>query len=230
MTLLTQDMVDELNLLLKFPSTSLMQGLKIHNDASQSAVHVGGKDQRPFSIANPAYENDKIELHIGADEKNAYATEVLDRMRETGEITISGGHGEADLRADGTPIILIAGGTGFSYTWSILQQLLHKHPENPVTLYWGGRHKDDLYLFDELSALTARHSQFNFAPVVEFPEADWEGHKGWVHQAVIADHNDLSSFQVYIAGRFEMAKVARDDFTEKGLSSDKLFGDAFAFI
>ncbi|MBT0587753.1 TIGR02647 family protein [Alteromonas oceanisediminis] len=32
------DMVDELNLLLKFPTESLMQGLKIHHDASQSVI------------------------------------------------------------------------------------------------------------------------------------------------------------------------------------------------
>lgn len=33
-----QDMLDELNLLLKFPTDSLLQGLKIHHDASQSMV------------------------------------------------------------------------------------------------------------------------------------------------------------------------------------------------
>ena len=34
----TNDMVAELNLLLKFPNKSLMQGLKIHHDAEPSAV------------------------------------------------------------------------------------------------------------------------------------------------------------------------------------------------
>ncbi len=34
----TSDMVAELNLLLKFPNKSLMQGLKIHHDAEPSAV------------------------------------------------------------------------------------------------------------------------------------------------------------------------------------------------
>lgn len=33
-----QDMLDELNLLLKFPAESLRQGLKIHHDASQTMV------------------------------------------------------------------------------------------------------------------------------------------------------------------------------------------------
>ena len=34
----TSDMVAELNLLLKFPNKSLMQGLKIHHDAEPSSI------------------------------------------------------------------------------------------------------------------------------------------------------------------------------------------------
>ena len=32
------DMIDELNLILKFPTHSLMQGLKIHHDASPDVI------------------------------------------------------------------------------------------------------------------------------------------------------------------------------------------------
>jgi uncharacterized protein (TIGR02647 family) len=34
----TADMIAELNLLLKFPNKSLMQGLKIHNDAEPASI------------------------------------------------------------------------------------------------------------------------------------------------------------------------------------------------
>ena len=193
-------------------------------------VHMGENDKRPFSIANAAFDNHKIELHIGADENNAYATEVLDRMRNDGSITLSGGHGEAYLQSNGQPIILIAGGTGFSYTWSILQQALKDHPHTPVSLYWGGKNTNDLYLYDELSKLADEHDQFSFIPVVEFAEDDWSGRTGWVHHAVVADYPSLSDVQVYIAGRFEMAKAARDDFSARELPQTQLFGDAYAFI
>lgn len=39
----TQEVLDELNLLLQFPSESLMQGLKIHHDASQSIVDAAAR-------------------------------------------------------------------------------------------------------------------------------------------------------------------------------------------
>ena len=43
MTTFDQDMLDELNLLLKFPDNSLLQGLKIHHDASPSTVNAASR-------------------------------------------------------------------------------------------------------------------------------------------------------------------------------------------
>ncbi len=193
-------------------------------------VVMGEKDMRPFSIANAAFDNDRIELHIGAETGNSYAGEVLERMRNDGEITLSVGNGEAFLQSNGLPMVLIAGGTGFSYTYSILQEHLNSGDNTPITLYWGGKHAADLYLAEELTALASTNNHFTFVPVVEFANDDWEGRTGWVHHAVMADHADFSDVQVYVAGRFEMAKVVRDDFMQRGLKANNLFGDAFAFI
>lgn len=193
-------------------------------------VHMGEGDQRPFSIANAAYDNGRIELHIGADENNTYAGEVLAKMKDEGVITISGGHGNAFLREADNHKIIIAGGTGFSYAYSLLQEALHQDAGAQITLYWGGRQLADLYLFDTLVALADKHDNFEFLPVVESAPDDWQGHTGWVHHAVMKDHPDMADKHVYIAGRFEMAKTARADFTAHNLNINNLFGDAYAFI
>lgn len=193
-------------------------------------VHMDEDDKRPFSIANAAYDNNRLELHIGAEPGNSYATEVIERMRQEKAIFVSGGHGEASFQPTDKPIILIAGGTGFSYVYSILMQSLKEDPNREITLYWGGKHLDDLYYHKELISLAAHHPHLNYVPVVEFADEDWDGRKGWVHHAVLTDYADLSGVQVYIAGRFDMAKVARDDFMARGLTADSLFGDAYAFI
>jgi aquacobalamin reductase/NAD(P)H-flavin reductase len=188
-------------------------------------------DKRPFSIANSPRANGSIELHIGAEPGNQYAGQVLDKMLKDKVIDIEGGLGNAFLQKVGTQsIVLLAGGTGFSYTLSILQQLLSQSLETSVQLYWGTRTKQDMYAFDELTDLEQQHPLFSFIPVVEIPEAGWTGKTGWVHNAVIEDIQDLANHQVYVAGRFEMAKVVRDDFTKQGLPTNALFGDAYAFI
>ena len=194
-------------------------------------VVMGEDDKRPFSIANAPRADGSIELHIGAEPGNQYAGQVVEKMIKEKVVNVEGGLGQAFLsQSDAQATILLAGGTGFSYTLSILQQLLSKPLEAPVQLYWGTRTISDMYAFDELSTLAQLHPHFAFIPVLELPETDWSGKTGWVHQAVLDDIQDLTTYQVYVAGRFEMAKVVRDDFIKLGLPVTSLFGDAYAFI
>lgn len=192
---------------------------------------MGEQDKRPFSIANAPIADKKIELHIGSHPQNTYANEVLEKMR-TGEITLSLPHGNAAYQnPEHRPIILVAGGTGYSYARSILQSFVNADAfPHPVTLYWGAKNLSDLYEYEQLQALAKQYEAFTFVPVVEEPPENWQGKTGWVHKAVLQDHDDLSAYQVYVAGRFEMSKVIRDEFPAVGLAGEHLFGDAFAFI
>lgn len=199
-------------------------------------VVMGDEDKRPFSIANAPKEDGSIELHIGAEPGNQYAGQVLERMRADGKIDVEGGLGEAFLKkVCSHPIILVAGGTGFSYTLSILQKLLSdlslsETKNAAIHLYWGTRALTDMYAYAELTALAEKHPEFTFVPVVEIAEPEWPGKTGWVHQVVLADFANLEDYKVFIAGRFEMAKVARTDFCNQGLLAKNLYGDAYAFI
>ncbi|WLI76669.1 NAD(P)H-flavin reductase [Kosakonia sp. H02] len=190
------------------------------------------RDKRPFSMASTPDQHDFIELHIGASELNLYAMAVMDRILKDREIVIDIPHGDAWLREDEErPMMLIAGGTGFSYARSILLTSLAKNPNRDITIYWGGREEKHLYDLAELEALSVDHPNLRVVPVVEQPEADWRGRSGTVLAAVLQDFGSLAEHDIYIAGRFEMAKIARDLFcNERGAREDRLFGDAFAFI
>ncbi|UDJ82339.1 NAD(P)H-flavin reductase [Kosakonia oryzae] len=190
------------------------------------------RDKRPFSMASTPEQHDYIELHIGASELNLYAMAVMDRILKDREIVIDIPHGDAWLRDDEErPIVLIAGGTGFSYARSILLTTLAQNPNREVSIYWGGREEKHLYDLAELEALSVDHPNLRVVPVVEQPEEGWRGRSGTVLAAVMQDFGSLSEHDIYIAGRFEMAKIARDLFcNERGAREDRLFGDAFAFI
>jgi len=190
------------------------------------------RDKRPFSMASTPDQHDYIELHIGASELNLYAMAVMDRILKDREIVIDIPHGDAWLREDDErPMILIAGGTGFSYVRSILLTSLAQNPDRDITIYWGGREEKHLYDLAELEALTVTHRNLRIVPVVEQPDENWRGRSGTVLAAVLQDYGSLADQDIYIAGRFEMAKIARDLFcNERGARADRLFGDAFAFI
>lgn len=196
-------------------------------------IHVvmGEHDKRAFSIASCPSRTTTIELHIGATPDNSYAQEVISRMQQEGVVTIEAPLGDAWLRRDSErPLILIAGGTGFSYTWSILQAHLRSGSVRPVTLYWGARRPQDLYFDEHLRELAATHEHFHYRPVVEQAPELWHGAQGLVHEAVVAEQTDLHEADIYVAGRFEMVRVIRDEFKARGLPSEQLYGDALASI
>ncbi|MCW2476582.1 MULTISPECIES: NAD(P)H-flavin reductase [unclassified Symbiopectobacterium] len=190
------------------------------------------RDKRPFSMASTPMEQQFIELHVGASELNLYAMAVMDRILKERALTVDIPHGEAWLREESDrPLILIAGGTGFSYARSILLTVLAHQPEREVAIYWGGREIKHLYDLNELQTLASQYAHLQVIPVVEQPEQEWHGRTGTVLSAVLQDYGTLSGHDIYIAGRFEMAKIARERFcNERGALIDHLYSDAFSFI
>lgn len=190
------------------------------------------RDRRPFSIASTPMEGDAIELHIGASELNLYAMAVMDRLLMEKSINVDIPHGDAWLRQDSDrPMLLIAGGTGFSYVNSILMTALAQQPTRKIYLYWGGREAQHLYDIGRLESLTLQYPNLDVVPVVEQPDEEWRGRTGTVLTAVLADFGSLADYDIYIAGRFEMVKIARDHFSlERGADVTRMFSDAFAFI
>ncbi len=193
-------------------------------------------DKRPFSIANsPDRDNGELELHIGCAEGNSYAQEVVDKLMQSKEkdslVSIDCPHGEAWYRSTDKPVLLIAGGTGFSYVRSIVEHCVLEQVSVPIHLYWGGRTELHLYAMEEMVQLAEKYNNLEFIPVVETPAKGWTGKVGNVLQAVNDDFEDLSAYNIYIAGRFEMAGAAREQFvTEKNANLEQMFADAYAFI
>ena len=89
---------------------------------------LGEKDKRAFSIASRPSQTDALELHIGASNADSYAMQSLEHLRsahnDNQTVTIEAGLGISQLRLQcERPIILLAGGTGFSYAKSMAEHL-----------------------------------------------------------------------------------------------------------
>ncbi|QIZ77998.1 NAD(P)H-flavin reductase [Ferrimonas lipolytica] len=186
------------------------------------------EDKRPFSIASKPGER-QLELHIGAFVAESYAMQVMEHLRTHSAIEIEAPLGNASLRPDNKRSrIMVAGGTGFSYIHSMLQQLLAESDKRTTFLYWGCRDLNGMYLKSVADKFSQLHPHLSFIPV--FDEMVEGYRQGSVIEAVCDDFSDLSGYDIYVAGRFEMAAVARDKFTANGALTEHLIGDAFAFL
>lgn len=191
-------------------------------------------DKRPFSIASVPGAA-QLELHIGGSVSDQYASQALAHLLQQHQlkqaVQAEIGLGKAQFRAESErPVILLAGGTGFSYVYSIAQTIAAAKLDRPVFVYWGVREQAALYHHTEMQHWAAQNSKYRFIPVVQNPDANWQGRTGMVHQAVLDDFVSLEAYDIYVAGPFAMAGVVRDAFIEQGAHRERMFADAFAYI
>ncbi|GHG75883.1 NAD(P)H-flavin reductase [Alishewanella longhuensis] len=191
-------------------------------------------DKRPFSIASIP-EQALLELHIGTPEGDSWSSVAMSHLQQqhalAAPVQVEVGLGQAQWHAQSDrPVILLAGGTGFSYVYSIAMAIEAAKQNKPVFLYWGVRNEQALYYQAELEQWAATNSKFRFIPVVQQAATSWSGRTGLVHEAVLHDFVSLEAYDIYMAGPFAMAGVAREAFAEQGGQREHMFADAFAYI
>lgn len=187
--------------------------------------------RRSYSMANAPHIDAQITLHVRHMPGGIFTDQVFSSMKERDILRFEGPHGTFFLREDTEkPIILLASGTGFAPIKALIEHLIDLKSPRPVTLYWGGRRPQDLYM-DTLCQEWARTlPNFNYIPVVSdaLPEDQWTGRSGFVHQAVIADHADLSGYQVYACGAPVVVDSAKRDFIALcQLPPEEFYADSF---
>jgi len=186
--------------------------------------------RRAFSIANAPHDDQRIELHIRHVEGGEYTKHVFTEMEEKEILRVQAPLGRFTLREDSErPLLFMAGGTGFAPIKGMIEHALHTGVSRPIHLYWGVRSRHDLYLPELPEQWAAAHPDLHYVPVLSEPDADWEGRTGFVHQAVVEDHPDMSGFDVYMAGPPVMVQAGRKVFEDAGLGLEHMFSDAFEF-
>lgn len=185
--------------------------------------------RRSFSMANAPHDDAFLQLHL-RNYGGPFSQHVFGAMKEKDILRIEGPFGTFFLRETSTkPMVLLASGTGFAPIKSIIEHMLHKGINRPMTLYWGCRVRADLYL-NELAERWQREGRLRYVPVLsDAPATDnWTGRTGLVHLAVMEDFPDLSAHQVYACGAPIMVESAHKDFTLKcALPDEEFFSDSF---
>jgi CDP-4-dehydro-6-deoxyglucose reductase len=187
----------------------------------------GGR--RSLSLANAPHDDVLLQLHL-RNYGGSFSDYVFNRMKEKEILRFEGPLGTFFLRENSDkPIILLASGTGFAPIKAIAEHAFHKGIRRPITLYWGGRTRADLYMND-LAENWQREHGIRYVPVLSEakPEDCWSGRRGFVHRAIMEDFPDLSGHQVYACGAPVMVDAAHLDFTTQcRLPEVEFYSDSF---
>lgn len=186
--------------------------------------------KRSYSMANEPKKNDGVTLHIRHVPDGRF-TEYLEKQIQPGmTLKLELPLGSFYLREESlqAPLIFLASGTGFAPVKSILEDMFRQgSTSQPISLYWGGRTKSDLYMSELPQQWAAQYENFKFIPVLS-EENNGNDRTGFVHHAVMEDFPSLKSHHVYACGVPAMVNAAKTDFVEQaGLDTSQFFADIF---
>jgi CDP-4-dehydro-6-deoxyglucose reductase, E3 len=226
---------DVMGLSLRLP---VAEAFRFEAGQSIDIILPGGR-RRSFSIASPPHDARLLELHVRRVVGGEFSAPLFDADRQSALLTIEGPLGQFVYRPGIAPMLLVGGGTGLAPLLSILRHVVENGIERDMTVYWGVRSERDLYAQAALEALAGRAAAgrpaqgrpapLRYVPVLSEPSPEWRGSRGWVHEAVLHDIDDLEKYDVYAAGPPAMIAAVRREFGQRGVAANRLFFDSFDY-
>lgn len=194
------------------------------------AVLLPGCEPSYFSIASSPLAA-HIELHIQASPNWESAQRVIDTLKSADSIKLELPHGKACLAAaPGRPVIMVAAGTGFAQMKGMVDFLRETNSEQPVTLFWGVRRQEDMYLRALAEQWQQQWPGFRFVPVVgDDEDNDWSGHHEQLVHEVLASGAEWARVEVHASGSPTMVYTLMDALLEAGLPEDAYFSDVLEY-
>ncbi|WP_207308839.1 2Fe-2S iron-sulfur cluster-binding protein [Marinobacter caseinilyticus] len=183
-----------------------------------------------FSIASSPLDQ-HLELHIQASPDWVSAQRVVDALKSGQAVTLQLPHGHACLAAaPEKPLVMVAAGTGFAQMKSMVDYLRTTNSEQPVSLFWGVRRLEDMYLRSLAQQWHETWPPFTFIPVVgDDEDNDWSGHHDQLVGSVLATRSDWSDVQVMASGSPTMVYTLMDALVEAGLPAGAFLSDVLEY-
>lgn len=166
---------------------------------------------RSYSMANAPHESDAVTLHVRHVPGGAFsarvpqlaAGELLDIELPFGAFSLQ----ENEAR----PVVFVAGGTGFAPVKSILDDMLKRRIDRPVTLIWAARQADGIYLRPAVARWQKQWPRMRLVIALSDGGAAGDGvFAGRADEALLAACPDLKGHELYCCGSPAMVSAVRD--------------------
>ncbi|MGO2321103.1 MAG: hypothetical protein ACTH6O_19455, partial [Vibrio toranzoniae] len=98
-----------------------------------------------------------------------------------------------------TSVPYVRAATGFAQIKSLYSDLVEKNFTGNVSFYWGLRTSQDVFAKEWLEE-AHKYSPFSLDVIVNEADNQLHGRTGWLYEAILEDHPDLSKSTAFISG------------------------------
>jgi ferredoxin-NADP reductase len=180
----------------------------------------GGITRRFSLLSTP----DDSHLAIATRLQTSAFKRVLKDMPLQTEVKFAGPTGAFTLHEDPVvPAVFIAGGIGIAPFYSMIRHAAAQRSSQQILLFYGNREKNDAPFLTELLQIEDQHPFFKLIPVFEKADADWEGEKGYINDAILRKYiPDLNAPIYYICGSPVMVTAIQELLAELDINPDQV--------
>jgi CDP-4-dehydro-6-deoxyglucose reductase, E3 len=183
---------------------------------------------RAMSIASPPQENNII-TSIQDTSPGGPGSKWMEALKVGDSVNFVAPLGRFILNHESArKKVMIATGTGIAPFRSMLLDQTNVRIQNEkISLYWGLRFKEDIYLKDELTLIDHNREELEIFFTLSKPSEDWTGYKGHVTDLIFSIEKDFLNCDYYLCGNKNMITEMTEKLIAKGVPKEQMKFDPF---
>ena len=198
---------------------------------------------RAYSMANHPAEGSKVMLNVRIatpppalwnDVPPGIASSYIYNLKAGDPVTISGPYGEFFIKDTDREMVYMGGGAGMAPMRSHLFHLFHTlKTGRKVSFWYGARSLREMFYDEEFKKIAEKFPNFSYHVALSepFPEDNWTGPTGFIHQVTydnyLSKHEDPTEIEYYMCGPPPMIKAAEDMLDNLGVEKEMISFDSF---
>ena len=201
-------------------------------------VFVDEQTVRSYSLASSPGIDEELHLHIRKSASGGVSRWFHEELAVGDAIHIGPPQGSCFyLPVDiDQPILMIGTGSGLAPLYGMARNALRHGHRGQINLYHGVRHREELYLVEQLHALSRLNKNFQYSPCVsrgpaeQRPDENPAGEGALAGRALdiaLRDTPLSDDWRVYLSGNPAMVHDARDAAALAGVPFSSIFSDLF---
>jgi NAD(P)H-flavin reductase len=191
-------------------------------------IHKSESCVRSYSLASLPQQDQLLELHVKREGDGEMSNWILDELKEGKIFEIQGPSGECYYELDNPEqnILMVGTGTGLAPLLGIARDALLNGHKGSIHLYHGSRYAVGLYCLQELEALQAQYSNFEFHTCLSREGHD-QHREGRASELALEDHPKLRGWAVYLCGDPDMVRDTQQKVNQAGARPDDVNIDPY---
>ncbi len=150
------------------------------------------------------------------------------------KVTISGPYGEFFIKDTNREMMFIGGGAGMAPMRSHLFHLFHtEKTQRKATFWYGARSKKEIFYEEHFRDIENKFDNFKFTIALSepFPEDNWKGNVGFIHQVIydnyLSKHEEPEDIEYYLCGPPMMNAAITKMLYDLGVPDEMVMFDDF---